>query len=465
MKNLFCVLTVVCLLASVVASGTMSVAAAEFGGNKDKLTSELLEAVENSGEGDVLSVWLWYEGVADMQPVASEISARVSEALAYKGSIPYNTFGNILDKAGLSGLKEGALAQIESILTENADRSNEWKVVEVSIMTERYLTAAATEKKADALIAALGIPQEQIVFKSIFSPSMIVNATVEEIEKITENESVWRVYLNTTTPEETNPPVIPVKTPQFRVVPAKVRPFTTPDKYVNPNDYAAVRAEYVVWFFNDERGEERCLFAKASTPREEITYWLPGKGPDYSTIDHTAERWDEEWYGKIVFETPGKTVVGLPDDAECVTEWYVYGERKLAPEFKVNEDILRNSLEKMIATQNKPAVDGGALLVNPYVELGGRYDLDKDGIAEEKGWDKNGDGITEVYVNGMVSPYGDANDDGEVNMKDVLVLRKIMANIDVECNRVNADANGDGELNMKDVLTLRKFLVGSIEKL
>ncbi len=60
---------------------------------------------------------------------------------------------------------------------------------------------------------------------------------------------------------------------------------------------------------------------------------------------------------------------------------------------------------------------------------------------------------------------GDANDDGAVNMKDVLVLRKQLAGMSTEIDMKNADCNEDGEVNMKDVLVLRKFLAGMIEKL
>ena len=57
---------------------------------------------------------------------------------------------------------------------------------------------------------------------------------------------------------------------------------------------------------------------------------------------------------------------------------------------------------------------------------------------------------------------GDANDDGAVNMKDVLVLRKQLAGMEPIINMANADCNGDGDVNMKDVLLLRKFLAGLI---
>ena len=56
--------------------------------------------------------------------------------------------------------------------------------------------------------------------------------------------------------------------------------------------------------------------------------------------------------------------------------------------------------------------------------------------------------------------WGDANDDGTVNMKDVLAVRKFLAGLAITINEQNADVTPDGAVNMKDVLTLRKFLAG-----
>lgn len=59
---------------------------------------------------------------------------------------------------------------------------------------------------------------------------------------------------------------------------------------------------------------------------------------------------------------------------------------------------------------------------------------------------------------------GDVNDDGEVNLKDVLALRKFVGGVEgATVNEAMADTNGDREVNMKDILALRKFVAG-IEK-
>ncbi len=60
--------------------------------------------------------------------------------------------------------------------------------------------------------------------------------------------------------------------------------------------------------------------------------------------------------------------------------------------------------------------------------------------------------------------YGDANEDGKINMKDVLLLRQYLANYDYDTGvstvsiGAGADANGNGTINMKDVLLLRQYL-------
>ena len=64
-----------------------------------------------------------------------------------------------------------------------------------------------------------------------------------------------------------------------------------------------------------------------------------------------------------------------------------------------------------------------------------------------------------------LATIGDADGDGNVTMKDVLLVRKFIAGMDVTIDQATADADGDGQLTMKDVLLIRKFIAGLITTL
>ena len=77
----------------------------------------------------------------------------------------------------------------------------------------------------------------------------------------------------------------------------------------------------------------------------------------------------------------------------------------------------------------------------------------KSCVCGEKGTD------TFEYGDVLCLP-GDANGDGNINMKDALLLRKHLAGWQLEVDISALDVNGDGDINMKDSLLLRKFLAG-----
>lgn len=61
--------------------------------------------------------------------------------------------------------------------------------------------------------------------------------------------------------------------------------------------------------------------------------------------------------------------------------------------------------------------------------------------------------------------YGDINEDGRINMVDVLFLRKYIAGQNVKINRMAADVTHDNKINTLDVLKMRRFIAGRINSL
>ena len=61
--------------------------------------------------------------------------------------------------------------------------------------------------------------------------------------------------------------------------------------------------------------------------------------------------------------------------------------------------------------------------------------------------------------------YGDADGDGEIDAKDIILLRQYISKLDYDTNAssvsvvAGADVNGDGVVNAKDVVLLRQYIV------
>ncbi len=55
--------------------------------------------------------------------------------------------------------------------------------------------------------------------------------------------------------------------------------------------------------------------------------------------------------------------------------------------------------------------------------------------------------------------YGDANSDGDVNIKDATYIQKYCAGMVTELNRTASDVNVDGSVNIKDVTVIQKYLI------
>ena len=73
----------------------------------------------------------------------------------------------------------------------------------------------------------------------------------------------------------------------------------------------------------------------------------------------------------------------------------------------------------------------------------------------------NGELVDKQYPDGKTAyTLGDVNDDGEINLKDVVLLRQYYAGGDVTVNELAADVNGDGAVTLKDVVLLRQYYAG-----
>lgn len=69
------------------------------------------------------------------------------------------------------------------------------------------------------------------------------------------------------------------------------------------------------------------------------------------------------------------------------------------------------------------------------------------------------EGQNEISLENLIILYGDVNDDGKVNSRDVLKLRQIISGNALPTDY--ADVNGDGKTNSRDMIAIRKLISGN----
>ncbi|MBE6051821.1 MAG: endo-1,4-beta-xylanase [Clostridium sp.] len=68
------------------------------------------------------------------------------------------------------------------------------------------------------------------------------------------------------------------------------------------------------------------------------------------------------------------------------------------------------------------------------------------------------------YVKPINILYGDVNEDGKVNVKDLLTIKEYVAGVDVKINTKNADVNGDKKVDLFDTILIQQYLKKVIVK-
>lgn len=59
--------------------------------------------------------------------------------------------------------------------------------------------------------------------------------------------------------------------------------------------------------------------------------------------------------------------------------------------------------------------------------------------------------------------YGDANGDGRVDLKDVLLIEEYLKDPNISIEKTCADVNGNGQIEEDDAQAIRDYLVGNRE--
>ncbi len=105
-----------------------------------------------------------------------------------------------------------------------------------------------------------------------------------------------------------------------------------------------------------------------------------------------------------------------------------------------------------------------AVLADTAIHVGSEESAETSAFDESEDWDVSSESEEEYSEEPEIC--GDVNWDGNVDMKDVLTLRKYLAGLEVDSfNSELSDVNADRAIDMKDVLLIRKFLAQMVPEL
>ncbi len=186
------------------------------------------------------------------------------------------------------------------------------------------------------------------------------------------------------------------------------------------------------------------------------------------------------WYGQVAGFSDD-LLAGLACGLLCEGAWYSIGEDGIGFYTKYSADVVTEAVETLFDARDFYVSDcagydeatGMVKIYNvPRSDLKGNvtvqngtviFTATEEATIERLEISLLTDGrIFDVWGRDF-SYLGDVNTDYTVDLKDLLLLRKLLAG-EADLATVNvdqADFDGNGKVNMKDVLMLRKFLAGA----
>ena len=192
-------------------------------------------------------------------------------------------------------------------------------------------------------------------------------------------------------------------------------------------------------------------YAYAQLNKDQHTKYCTA-GDDSTQENHTMENGVCKFCGYAPAPSPGVTVSGTAtsfnSDTDDVTIQLIEsGASEPAYEAVVKGNSASYSIENVLpGTYTLKAMKAGHITAEYTVTVS----------------DKNITRNVELYLATSSGVLGDVNGDGLVTLKDVLILRKVVAGVatlpDVYAD--NADVNRDGIVTLKDILLLRKVVAG-----
>ncbi len=412
MKKLFCVLTTICLLFS---AFPLTVFAVGNDGNS-VISPALQEQMDKSGESDIIPTYVWYTEITDedIQKVMDEITPFTTEAYFNHEPIPYDTIREKMVQGGFpefAPLVErslgGYLKGWENVEPKDFIIDSALGVVQYDLKVETY------KARTDRYLSDYNIDEEQVVARTDYNPVFIVDATTEKIKALAKDQNTVKLdwfshdfFDYYTYHNRDNPFLLSVSC--MCISPGLEGSYPGINCYHHANE----RYEIFRWLGDQDRMADF---------KNDIDSIPDCFGPRTTNNFPT---------GRVLF------LDGVPN----LGDYLFFFERK------VKDVYIPNSVTEIGEHTFSLFSD---IRIHCY---SGSY-AEQFAISHKFECHLLDTGETHE----VLTRRGDANDDGERNLKDVLALRKAIALGVASGLKGGADCNNDGSYDTKDVLMLRQY--------
>ena len=417
MKKLCSILVSLCMLMALLP---MTLTAEE---TASKITPLLQEQMDNSEAEDVISTYVWYEEITD-EDIKKETEALlplVADAYWNDQAFPYDDLREILENDGFPEFALTFEENMESVFSGYRDITKSDSLVEggLEMVMNYYLPSVTYRARTDALIAAFGIEEEQVFSRYDWKPVMILNIPASKIQEIARNDKIVKLdwfsydifdffsYLNQDHPNLTGVSCMCVASG------------------FGENEYPGINCYH---YFSHYGDLSLTMFRWHGDQDRMIDF-----ENDITTLPDCFDTYTTNLFGSgnVLF------LDGVPN----LGDYLMFFEQR-----RIKNVYIPNSVKEIGEHTFSQFAD---VCIHCY---SGSY-------AEEYAKTHNIECHlldTDEVIPAAMS--GDANGDGVRNLKDVLALRKAMGQGTESELPAGADCDVSGDVNMKDVLLLRQHL-------
>jgi len=187
-----------------------------------KISEAVWKGLESAENNEKMPVWIWFSDI-DQQEIDKQVeevtNLSIDSLLTSYAPVPDElraALGEELEKTENDGQRGPVERTLKDYINEtSAQREVEYQQTKAYIRARRNTAIEAYKAKNEALIKELALPEDEIVFQSQLTPSVIVNLTRDQLQTVAKSANVVSVEFY----DDTNyaPPYYPNQKETMRV--------------------------------------------------------------------------------------------------------------------------------------------------------------------------------------------------------------------------------------------------------